>query len=386
MRSSSGPLRRRRWRARSAGRAAAARRPPMPHGHGFVAATSMKRVGKHQTLLAADDHTWPSSSGWRSASRLGRGNSESSSRNSTPWWASVASPGAGARRRRPGRTAEIVWCGARNGRARDEPAAGVQPGDAGCASPRSPPRRQRRQDRRQAPREHRLARAGRPVHEEVVAAGGGDLERRDQRVAGRGRRRGRASASRSGVAGGAGERRRGSRRRRARRPPRASDSTPSTSTPATSAASRARARGSTSRATARGGRAPSATASAPRIARSSPASDSSPTIAQRSTRLGGRAGRRRRASRPRAEGRSPGPTLRRYAGARLTVIRRCGNSKPEFDDRRPHPLARLAHRLVGEPHDRERRQPGADVGLDPHPPRSTPVEREGDHARERSGR
>src|SRR5262249_9713910 len=37
--------------------------------------------------------------------------------------------------------------------------------------------RQMRQEAREATREHRLARAGRADHEEVVAAGGADLER-----------------------------------------------------------------------------------------------------------------------------------------------------------------------------------------------------------------
>ena len=50
----------------------------------------------------------------------------------------------------------------------------------------------------------------------------------------------------------------------------------------------------------------------------------------RSSALAPGPGRSRRARRRRAPGRSPGPTLRRYAGARLTVIRRCGNSKPEL--------------------------------------------------------
>ncbi len=38
-------------------------------------------------------------------------------------------------------------------------------------------RRQRRQDRRQPRRQHRLAGAGRPDHQQIVPAGGGDLER-----------------------------------------------------------------------------------------------------------------------------------------------------------------------------------------------------------------
>ena len=38
-------------------------------------------------------------------------------------------------------------------------------------------RRERRQDRRQPRRQHRLAGAGRPDHQQIVAAGGGDFER-----------------------------------------------------------------------------------------------------------------------------------------------------------------------------------------------------------------
>ena len=43
-------------------------------------------------------------------------------------------------------------------------------------------RAERRQDRRQAAREHRLARAGRALQEQVVAAGRGDLEAGDEAV------------------------------------------------------------------------------------------------------------------------------------------------------------------------------------------------------------
>ena len=63
---------------------------------------------------------------------------------------------------------------------------------------------------------------------------------------------------------------------------------------------------------------------------------------------------------------NPGPALRRSAGARLAVIRCCGCLKPELTQRGPHPLARLPHRGVGQPDDRERRQPAADVHLHVH--------------------
>ena len=61
-----------RGRRRCSGSAATAR---SPHGHGFVAATSMKRVGKIAVRWPRTIATRPSSSGWRSASSAGRGNS-----------------------------------------------------------------------------------------------------------------------------------------------------------------------------------------------------------------------------------------------------------------------------------------------------------------------
>ena len=39
-------------------------------------------------------------------------------------------------------------------------------------------------------------------------------------------------------------------------------------------------------------------------------------------------------------------------------------------------IARLAHGGVGQPDDRERGQPGADVDLDPHLARVHPIDRE----------
>ena len=59
--------------------------------------------------------TW-SSSGWRSVSSTVRGNSASSSRNSTPWCASEISPARGTIPP-PTTAAELaVWCGVRTGR------------------------------------------------------------------------------------------------------------------------------------------------------------------------------------------------------------------------------------------------------------------------------
>ena len=57
-----------------------------------------------------------SSSGWRSTSSTLRPNSGSSSRNSTPLWASDTSPGMGDCPPPISATCDAVWCGARKGR------------------------------------------------------------------------------------------------------------------------------------------------------------------------------------------------------------------------------------------------------------------------------
>ena len=126
MRSSSGPLSRRWWRERSAAEQRQ-RWSPSPHGHGFEAATSMHRVGNIITRWERTITMRPSSSGWRSASSDERANSDSSSRNSTPWWASVTSPGAGCAPPPTRPDGEIVWCGARNGRASTSPPPECRP-------------------------------------------------------------------------------------------------------------------------------------------------------------------------------------------------------------------------------------------------------------------
>ena len=58
----------------------------------------------------------PSSSGWRRASSTTGENSPNSSRNRTPPWAALISPGRSARDPPPTRaTIVVLWCGARNG-------------------------------------------------------------------------------------------------------------------------------------------------------------------------------------------------------------------------------------------------------------------------------
>ena len=76
------------------------------------------------------------------------------------------------------RPVEIVWCGARNGR---RPAIAASTGRPQALATRAASIAsagvERRQDRGQAPRRHRLAGARRPGDQQAVAAGGGDLER-----------------------------------------------------------------------------------------------------------------------------------------------------------------------------------------------------------------
>jgi hypothetical protein len=63
--------------------------PSQPHGNGLVAATSANRAGKRTLAAERTTVTSPCSRGWRSASQAARGNSASSSMNSTPRWARV---------------------------------------------------------------------------------------------------------------------------------------------------------------------------------------------------------------------------------------------------------------------------------------------------------
>ena len=180
-----------------------------------------------------------------------------------------------------------MWCGARNGRCATSPAPSCSAGhglDARHVDRLG--RRQRRQDRREAPREHRLAGAGRPVHVDVVAAGGGDLQRRDQRVlaadVGEVEHRLGLAAPRSA----AGRWRAARRGPPARRRSRCSDSMPSTCDARHERGLRAARARQQQAAASWWRRTPSAIASAPRIERTSPVSDSSPTTAHSSTAAG----------------------------------------------------------------------------------------------------
>jgi len=60
-----------------------------------MAATNMKADGNVALVPDRTTVTTPSSTGWRRSSRTFLRNSGSSSRNSTPWWARLTSPGRG---------------------------------------------------------------------------------------------------------------------------------------------------------------------------------------------------------------------------------------------------------------------------------------------------
>ena len=232
----------------------------------------------------------------------------------------------------------------------------------------------RRQDRRQPPREHRLAGSRRPLEQQVVAAGRRDLERQHRRgvaahvgqvgLVGRV-----AAADRARRAAAAAARPSRPRRRRAGSTPRRSRARRRAPPPAP------RSRGTISR--CRPG--------AARALRRPPARPAS-RAARRSATARRRPRRQRSASAgtwplaastPSASAASnPGPTLRRNAGARLAVIRVCGNSKPEF-------------RIAARTRSRDSRtavspsptivnagQARTDVDLDPHLARIDPVDRE----------
>ena len=83
---------------------------------GFIAARSWNLAGKSLRRAARAILMRPLSSGCLSASSTPRSNSGSSSRNSTPWWASEISPGRGTPPPPTSAAVEAVWCGARNGR------------------------------------------------------------------------------------------------------------------------------------------------------------------------------------------------------------------------------------------------------------------------------
>src|SRR3989344_4519909 len=86
-----------------------------PQGQGFEAAMSMKRLGNINVFLAREMVIFPSSMGWRKDSKTSRWNSGNSSKNSTPRWARVISPGFMGFPPPMTATSDTTWWGERNG-------------------------------------------------------------------------------------------------------------------------------------------------------------------------------------------------------------------------------------------------------------------------------
>ncbi len=277
-----------------------------------------------------------SSSGWRNASSALGANSPSSSRNRTPRCARVISPGR-ARPLPPPTSAAVdaVWCGARNGRRRDESSGDrlarrrVDAGDLERLGVR-----QGREDGAQPPGQHRLAGAGRPAEQEVMTARGRDLERLarerqpadvgevDQLVVERCARRGRSGSARADPSRATAPRPSGTRAaRRACAPP----------APARRRRARPRRRWRAGTTTAPTPARASASTSAKR-ARHRPDRAVEAELAEHRDAVE-HAGRERvvgaRAHRARPRARAPIRILRTPPGARFTVIRRCGHSRPD---------------------------------------------------------
>ena len=124
--------------------------------------------------------TDPSSSGCRSNSSTSRGNSGNSSRNSRPLCAKLTSPGRGMPCPPPiSPASEMVWCGARNGRSRQQPRPlGSMPATLWIlVVSMASSKRERRQDAGQALGKHGFARARRADHQYVVPARGCHFQR-----------------------------------------------------------------------------------------------------------------------------------------------------------------------------------------------------------------
>ena len=274
--------------------------------------------------------TQPSSSGCRRTSRTRRSNSGISSRKSTPWCASEISPGRGIVPPPTNATLEIVWWGARNGRALSKPAPAfrapatewmaehsrassnvsggrippsllasmVLPAPGGPDSSRlCPPAAATSSARRGSDCPRTSARSP-----SDSVAGAVDLGAADRRSA----RSGWLRASSASV----------------------SDRTTQTSKPSTTQASAALWGGSRRRRSPRR-LAAIAIGRTPRIPLIPPSSDSSPSTTVSS--MSRRVSVPDVASNPSAMGRSKDdPALRTSAGARLTVILCGGNSNPEF--------------------------------------------------------
>ena len=265
----------------------------------------------------------------RSASSASRRNSQSSSRKRTPRWASVTSPGRGGLPPPISPAAEIVWWGARKGRA---PASG---------SARRP---QALAIRATSSASSRVSGGridgSRRAASDLPAPGGPTISRlwppprrpraRCAGSAGPAGRRGRGRSPFGSAASGSGSRRRrrplagGQRRRSAPGSRPAITSIPLGQRRLGTVRGRDHDRPHAPLAGGLGHRQRAGDRPAP--SRRAPARRPAPGRPSRSQRSWPEA-----ASSAAAIARSnPGPALRRLAGARLTVIRRSGNSKPQL--------------------------------------------------------
>ena len=325
-----------------------------------MAATRRNAAGKVTVPPARLTRMTPSSSGWRSASSAATGNSPSSSRNRTPLVARLASPGRSDQLPPPTReTTEAWWWGARKGgRSNRAPSGRAQPAAEWMRATVSA--------------SWSVSGGRRPTRRSasiVLPEPGGPIIRRWWRPAAATSmaRRPRAwprTSARSGTpaAAGAAEVGGGSghpawpRRARVRSP---SVAAPRTSDPRTSAASRTSPSGTTRPSGAEA----SARAIMPGTWRNEPFSPSSPQKARPSVQPGGSSpvATRRPMAIGQVEPRSP------FAHAGGSEV----DNRPAQRPRQAtgqhggtHPVARLAHRGVGQADDGEPGKAVRDVDLD----------------------
>ena len=381
MRSSSGPLSRRLWRRRSASpHRHRSPTPANPHGQGFVAATSMNRVGNTSARWPRTIVTHPSSSGClkRVEARTLELGKLVEKQDAMVGQRRLAGPGWRPAAHQPGGRDRVVRSPERP---RLHEPAGVQPGDA--VDPRHLDRlgpAHRGQDRRDPPGEHRLARSRRALEQEVVAAGGRDLERQQ----------GSGVAPDIGQVGldrrGGGDRAAGSRRQRRGRAARedlcggpqgrhSGDLEPLDERGLAGALARDDQTLEPGAACALGDR-----QGPRRVAQ---------VAAQRQLaeyRVGTQRVRRnllaRREHAERERRVEPRPDLAQERRREVRGDPSLGELEARVGDRRADPVARLPHRRVPEADDRERGQAAADVDLDPDVTRIDPVDRECGDARE----
>ncbi len=138
----------------------------------------MHAAGKTEVPIRLLMAMRPSSSGWRSASSASRENSGNSSKNKTPRWARLTSPGLSDRAAPHQGGARRGVMGGPERPLPDQSRLGtLQPGDTPHPSDvHGLFTCERREYPRQPPCQHGLARPGRPDHQQVVPPGGDYLQ------------------------------------------------------------------------------------------------------------------------------------------------------------------------------------------------------------------